>query len=257
MKHSLFEFLGKDYPHALEEKYDRVLTRIEQLWGKPEIEDYFSDLIIDRRGGRRGFPKDALDEIILLRQLHRSETFRKADEREHALAELKRLGIPLTREEFLNAVNAGDQGLVDLFVQSSFNIHVLDDDGNSPLLIAIKNGYTVVATILIKAGVEVNEYDKMGETPLLLTCGKKTQGFKSIAERLITRGAYINERDRNGFTPLMLSISAGTDDISELLIEKGADVNAGTRKGITPLSLAMSSGNTPIAELLLSKGAKG
>lgn len=256
MKHSLFEMLGKDYPHALEKKFDRILTEIEKLWGTPAIEDYFSDLIIDRRGNRKGFPKDVMDEIIMLRQLHRTETFKKADDKERALAELKNRGISLTNEEFLSAVAAGDRELVDLFVQGNFNIHTSDENGDSPLLIAIKKGYTVVANILIKAGAEVNKYDKMGETPLLLTCGKKTEGYKSIAESLISRGAYINERDRNGFTPLMLSILAGTDEITALLIEKRADVNAGTRSGITPMSLATSSGNGRMVELLLKNGAR-
>ena len=254
MKHSLFEMLGNDYPYALEEKFDRILTNIEKLWGTPAIDDYFDDLIIDKRGGRQGFPKDVLDDILRLRQFYRAETFRKADEKERALAELKRLGIPLTKEEFLNAVEAGDRKLVDLLIQSNLNIHVTNDNGESPLLIAIKKGFTVIANMLIKAGVEVNEYDKMGETPLLLTCGKKTEGYKSIAENLIIRGAYINERDRNGYTPLMLSILAGTNEITELLIEKNADIKAGTRSGITPLSLAMDAGNAPIVELLLSKG---
>lgn len=256
MKHSLFAFLGKDYPHALEDRYDRILINIEKLWGTSQLDDYFSDLIIDRRGNRRGFPKDVLENIIMLRQVHLSESLRKIDERKRALAELNQRGIPVTREEFLKAVNAGDRALVDLFVQSNFNIHVTDDDGNSPLLTAIKSGFTVVANILISAGVEVNAYDKMGETPLLLTCGKKTEGYRTVAEGLINRGAYINERDRNGHTPLMLSIAGGTEDISELLIEKGADVNAGTRSGVTPLSLARASGQTRVMELLFIKGAK-
>lgn len=257
MNHPLFEMLGKDYPHALEAKYDRILTQIEKLWNTPAIEDYFSDLIIDRRGNRKGFPKDVMDEIIMLRQLHRTDTFKKADNKERALAELKKRGASLTDEEFLKAVATGDRELVDLFVQANINIHVFDENGDSPLLTALKKGYTVVANILIKAGVEVNEYDKMGETPLLLTCGKKTESYKSIAESLISRGAYINERDRNGFTPLMLSILAGTDEITSLLIEKRADIKAGTRSGITPLSLATSSGNDRIVALLLKNGAKG
>lgn len=255
MKHILFESLGDEYPYALEEKFDRILTQIEKLWGTPALEDYFTELIIDKRGGRQGFTKDVLGDILLLRQFHRTETIKRADDRERSLAELKRLGIPLSKMEFLRAVEAGDRKLVDLFIQSSFNIHVTNDQGEPPLMIAIKKGFTVIALMLIKAGAEVNEYDKMGETPLLLTCGKNTEGCISIAERLIYRGAFINERDRNGNTPLMLSIAGGTDQITKLLIEKKADVHAGTRRGKTPLSLAMEAGNKAIVELLIQNGA--
>lgn len=66
MKHSLFAFLGKDYPHALEDQYDRILINIEKLWGTSQLDDYFSDLIIDRRGNRRGFPKDTRSGVTPL-----------------------------------------------------------------------------------------------------------------------------------------------------------------------------------------------
>ena len=55
MKHPRFESLGDQYPHSLENRFDRILTKIDELWDRPEIEDYFSDLIIDNRGGRQGF----------------------------------------------------------------------------------------------------------------------------------------------------------------------------------------------------------
>lgn len=256
MKHVLFEDLGDDYPYALEQKFDRILINLEKLWGTPEIEDYFTDLIIDRRGGRQGFPKDVLDDILRLRDFYHAEILRKANARDMALAELKKLGIPLTDEEFLKAVEDGDRRLVDLFIQSTFNIHVKSPGMDSPLLIAIKKGYTIIANMLVKAGVEVNDYDKMGETPLLLTCGKNTESCISIAKNLILRGAYINERDRRGYTPLMLSIAGGTDEISTLLIVRKADVKAGTRTGITPLSLAIAARNLPIAQLLMQHGAE-
>jgi ankyrin repeat protein len=255
VKHLLFEELGDAYPYALEEKFDRILVIIEKLWGKPEIEDYFTDLIIDRRGDRQGFPKDVLDDILRLREFHHADILRRANARDMALAELKKLGIPLIEAEFLKAVEDGDRRLVDLFIQSAFNIRVTNPDIDSPLLIAIKKGYTIIANMLVKAGVEVNDYDKMGDTPLLLTCGKNTESCISIARNLILRGAYINERNGRGYTPLMLSIAAGTDEITELLIDKRADVRAGTLSGITPLSLAMEARNVRIAQLLVKAGA--
>jgi ankyrin repeat protein len=256
VKHLLFEDMGDTYPYALEDKFDRILVNIEKLWGKPEIEDYFTDLIIDRRGGRQGFPKEVLDDILRLRDFHHADKLRRANARDLALAELKKLGIPLIETEFVKAVENGDRRLVDLFIQSAFNIHVKSPGMDSPLLIAVKKGYTIIANMLVKAGVEVNDYDKMGETPLLLTCGKNTEGCISIAKNLILRGAFVNERNGRGYTPLMLSIVAGTDEISELLIEKKANVKAGTLSGITPISLAMEARNVRIAQLLVQAGAE-
>lgn len=255
MKHPRFEFLGKDYPYALEEKFDRILIKIDELWGTLHLEDYFSDLIIDRRGGRQGFPQDVLDDILMLRQTYRIESIRKADDQKRALAELKKREIPFETEAFLDAVANGETELVDLFVQGGIHIHVVDKKGSPPLMTALKQGYTIIASILMHAGADVNEYDRMGETPLLIACGKKTDGYKSLAEKIIMKGAYINERDHNGFTPLMLSLTARTNEISALLIERGANIHLDTRDGITPLSIAKGGNNQEMVELLIEKGA--
>src|SRR5215831_16263763 len=149
MKHMRFEFLGDQYPHALEDHFD--LTKIDELWDRPEIQDYFSELIIDKRGGRQGFPKEVLAEILMLRELREAETLRIAHERENALRELRRRGVSVTAEQFLLAVKRGDQSLVDLFVQAGFNIHVADTDGTPVLMLAMKSGYSIIANLLIKA----------------------------------------------------------------------------------------------------------
>lgn len=259
MKHPLFESLGDGYPFHLEESFDRILTEIEQLWDKPEVHDYFSDLLIDKRGGRRGFPNEVIKEIVMLREFRELETFRKAEKKEEAIRELGRRGISLKKENFLGALHDGDKELIDLFVRANFNIHIINEDGTLPLMYALKKGYTVVAKILLDAGSDVNARDALGLTPLLVACGKTTHGYMAIAETLIRKGAFVNVRDHLGFTPLLLSLSGGTLELAKLLIEKGADVLASTRKGETALSMARNSDDPEsahIIELLISKGAK-
>jgi len=255
MKHPRFQFLGDQYPHALEERFERILTKIDELWDRPELQEYFSDLIIDKRGGRQGFPREVLNDILMLRELREEQTLRVAHQRENALRELKRRGLPVTSQEFMRAVKSGEQSLVDLFVQAGVNIHAPDSDGTPALIVAMKNGYSIIANLLIKAGADVNVTDRMGVSPLLLACGKKTSGFRALAEELIKRGAYINVRDPLGYTPLLLSLSGGTVEVAELLIERGAEVNVRTRNGNSPLCLARQGGENHLADLLVSKGA--
>src|SRR5690349_5273431 len=255
-KYSRFEFLGTQYPRALEDHFDRILSKIDELWDRPELHDYFSELIIDKRGGRQGFPKEVLSDILMLKDLREAETLRIAHEKEVAVRELRDRGLSMSAEQLIVAVKSGDQSLVDLFVQAGVNIQVADADGTPVLLLAMKFGYSIIANLLIKAGADIEAKDKMGVTPLLLACGKKTSGFKAIAEQLIKRGGSINVRDPLSYTPLLLALSGGTVEVAELLIERGAEVNVRTRNGHTPLSLAHQSGNPHIAELLFTKGAK-
>jgi ankyrin repeat protein len=255
VKHPLFESLGERYPQALEERFDRILTKIEELWETDQIDDYFSDLIIDKRGGRQGFPKDVLDDIIMLRDLRESEVIRRAERKEDAARELDIRGFKLKDEEFFRAIEDGNKVLVDLFVRAGFNIHKDSEEGTPPLLIALKNGYTVIAHILLNAGADVNARDSMGLTPLLMACGKPARGYKDVAEILINKGANINVHDRLGYTPLLLAVSGGTVDIAEILIKRGANVSAKNKYGETALSLAEKNGHQAIAKLLVEMGA--
>lgn len=253
MKHPQFECLEDKYPYCLEEQFDHILTKIDQLWDTAEIDDYFCELIIDRRGGRQGFPNDVMDDILKLRDLRESETLRRAECRDDAILLLESRGISLNKDQFFKALLNGDKELIDLFVRSNFNIHIEDDQGTPPILIAMKKGYTVIAHILLNAGADINACDRMGITPLMLACGKSTQSYKELAEMLIKKGAIINVHDKLGYTPLLLSLSGGDAEIAELLIEKGADVLAQTRNGETALSSAEKAGNTKIAGLLRIK----
>lgn len=259
MKHPTFKALGNAYPRHLEEQFDRILSKLEALWESPEIHDYFSDLLIDKRGGRKGFPKEVLNEIIALREFHEFETFRKAERKEDAIRELEKRGIALSRHNFLDALRRGDQDIIDLFVRANFNVNLVDADGCPALLYALRKGYTIVAKILLEGGADPNSRDKLGLTPLLMACGKPTYGYKAIAEMLVDKGAMINVRDALGNTPLLLSLSGGTIEVARLLIERGADLNAVTRKGVSALSLAEASDAPQAAELaalLLSRGAR-
>lgn len=256
MTYSLLESLAEDYPAYLEKNYDHVLKKIEVLWDTPEIDDYLSDLLIDKRGGRKGFPPEATKEIEVLREFRMLETFRAAERKETAILALSQRGVFLNRDNFLRAVENGDQETVDLFVRANFNIHLTDNNGTPPLLVALKKGYTVIAKILLTSGADVNERDKIGLTPLMVACGKSTSGYREIAETLIKKGAQVNVRDALGYTPLLLALSGGTLEIAELLIHKGADLSVRTRKGETPLSLAERARCADIVALLLSKKMK-
>ena len=250
MSHPKFKILGEKYPYSLEKQFDRVLTKIDQLWDTEQIDDYFCDLIIDKRGGRQGFPKDVMDDILELRTLRELETLKRAECRDDAVQILKTRGIALNKDQFLKALLNGDIELIDFFVRAGINIHIEDEKGAPSVLIAMKKGYTVIAKILLNAGADVNARDKMGITLLMLACGKSTQSYKEIAEALIHKGALINERDRLGYTPLLLSLSGGSAEIAELLIQKGANVHAQTKYGKTALSLAEMAEYPRVIELL-------
>ena len=55
-------------PRALTEQFPRVANLFAGNWSNPnDCVDFISSLLVDRRGGRRGFPGDVLQDIQNLR----------------------------------------------------------------------------------------------------------------------------------------------------------------------------------------------
>lgn len=61
-------------PHALAEKYPRIINRIARNWDAPSaMADIFEDLLIDKRGGRKGFDMNIHEEIRELYEHYRND----------------------------------------------------------------------------------------------------------------------------------------------------------------------------------------
>jgi hypothetical protein len=55
-------------PHVLCDYYPRIANSLAAMWEDTEgLRAYFDELFIDRRGGRRGFPADVLNDLRALR----------------------------------------------------------------------------------------------------------------------------------------------------------------------------------------------
>ena len=123
----------------------------------------------------------------------------------------------------------GEYRKVRSFVRSGANINAQDEDGRTPLHVALNHYFPEERTILlfIKKGAEINIQDKGGNTPL--HCAVRGYWWRKvrleITEMLIKNGADVNAKNRRGQTPLDLAISVGDLKIGELLIQNGADVS--------------------------------
>ena len=170
-------------------------------------------------------------------------------------------------------------------ISKGANINALDDDGCTPLDLALNKSMISTAVLLHKhggrtekrtsetlpqaasygnidkvkellcAGADVNSRDKNWQTALSHALHL---GNRELVELLIANGADINILHE----PQTINRAAmkGYKDIVELLISYGADVNAVDRGnsawGITPLQMAVSFGHKEIVELLIAEGSE-
>jgi hypothetical protein len=67
-------------PHFLCDYYPRIANSLAAMWEDTEgLRAYFDELFIDRRGGRRGFPPEVLNDLRVLRYYLAASALDKLD----------------------------------------------------------------------------------------------------------------------------------------------------------------------------------
>ncbi len=124
----------------------------------------------------------------------------------------------------------------------------------SPLLQAVIDNNPAKVDELIARGVDLNQTNNVGETPVYAASQK---GYLDILGRLIAAGADINQaKTDNGATPLFIACYNKHIEIVKKLIEAGADINkAKTDTGVTPLYIASLNNYMEILKVLIEAGA--
>jgi ankyrin repeat protein len=247
----------QNYPHALAQQYPRILGKIMELWDSPAVEEYFVDLMVDKRGNRAGFPSEVASDIIYLSMVHARQSQQvEADPwgevAEHVQQEIEDLGMPFSPDGFIKASEAGDDKAVSLFLKAGMNVDVCDERLWTPLMISAFNGKREMAEQLIRSGADIHHRDSAGYMPLHWAA---FNGYAKVVELLLAKGADVNARSRHGWTALLQAATRGHLSVSLFLIDKGADVNAASNDGWMPLHKAAANGHLAEVKLLLSKGA--
>ena len=158
------------------------------------------------------------------------------------------------------AAKNGDMPMLNFLLSKNCNLKLKTSCGDSPLHLAANEQ---IAKTLIDAGANVQARGNLGRTPL------HNAANKVVAEVLLKHGAKVDQRDygvrlfffgqsgdyvpADGDMPLHTAASAGRADVVEFLIEKGADVNARARDRT---ALSMTAGcHSDVVKVLLASGA--
>lgn len=152
----------------------------------------------------------------------------------------------------------GDTAGADLLLANGINPNwdMQNDQGTTPLDIAVNQGRKEMVAYLIAKGANFNTKDKPGESTPLHRAAQCAH--TEIAELLVLSGANVNARNRDGITPLHCATWRGYasyQTIVKLLLAHDADVNAADKSGRTPLFNAVAAGNKGLLGLLCKHGA--
>jgi ankyrin repeat protein len=133
--------------------------------------------------------------------------------------------------------------------------------GQTALQAAISSGHVKCARVILEAAQESNAVDQIinleglnSEAPLHESA---RMGNHLCVELLLSFGADYTVVDAQGRTPLHSASAAGQETCAALLIDNGSDMllNFGDHAGDTPLHLAVFHGQTACVKLLLQTAA--
>ncbi len=148
--------------------------------------------------------------------------------------------------EFFEAIKNGDQEQVLRLLSAAPNLIHENENGVSPILLAIYYGHPEIAEFLAEKKVVLDIFEAAA-------MGKRSYIVRILAREPDLVHAYSND----GYQPLGLACFFGRMDVVEYLIGAGARLNSPSKKpmNVTPLHSAAAAGHAAIVKLLLDHGA--
>ena len=155
---------------------------------------------------------------------------------ENGNIDINQAGTYKGRTALMMAAKRGYIHVVEYLVEHGADVQQADEEGETPLLMAIMSPHEQhrepIITCLLEHGTDVNHADNSGRTPLHLV---SFDGTVPQAQMLMDRGADVNRRDTWGKTPLLNAVDAHSIDMIHYLVEHGADVRTADKDGNTVL----------------------
>ena len=95
-------------------------------------------------------------------------------------------GATFDADQLLHAAvtnQVADRDVMELLVKKGADVNRPDDNGDSPLHLAVKKDYRVLTKLLIAHGANVNAKDAGGHTPLWYSIGHHNQEISTILKK--------------------------------------------------------------------------
>jgi len=162
----------------------------------------------------------------------------------------------MTFEAMRDAANRGAACLTAFLAASPAGMaNKLGYERRPLVLFAAERGADELVRVLIDAGADLEQRDKVGETPLMVAA---KSGHLSTVQLLLTAKAKLNAQSKSGHTALWLASSGNHSSVVVALLAAGcdrelADTFHGGRR--TPLDMAARHGFVDVGRLLIEAGA--
>ena len=176
------------------------------------------------------------------REVHSPENLKKWEEILALLNEgLEREKCKDLKSPIWAALKEGDVKKVQEILGKNININIQNQDGQTPLVVAVLNGKQEIAALLLEHGSPMEIADKKGNTEFsyaknmlkILEDAQEKRNIQILIKEIERNPSLINTKDKNGETPLMQAVAIGNIDVIQIFLKSGADPNIRNNKNET------------------------
>jgi ankyrin repeat protein len=164
-----------------------------------------------------------------------------------------------TNPPLIAACLYGKEEIIKLLIENGADVNLQDSFKRTPLCIILERAKDDEAALelvklLIEKKVNCNTPDDRKQSPFLWACSKK---LKQTSKFLIENGLDVNQVDRYGETPLFYVVRNMSDEdaleLAKSLAKHGANIHIKNKEGSSPLIVAEKTNKTKTAIFLSSQ----
>ncbi len=157
----------------------------------------------------------------------------------------------VTKEKLLRDIELNNIENVKLFVKNNGNsVNFIVNNTNPFIHAAALNNFEIVKYLLNETEINIDVIDNIGNSALIIACEK---GLLEIANYLINNGANVNHQNKQGLTPVMKAAEKNNFFVVKLLLEKNIDLTISDFTGRTLREISENSRDKRILKLLNEK----
>ena len=150
------------------------------------------------------------------------------------------------------AVSNNVLSCIQPLISLGVGINIRNDEGETPAMLASKQGHEEILASLIKSGADINLVDVLGGGCLHLASGS---GHLACMTLLLKNGVKVDLSDSAGTTALMMASSGGHKAAVTMLLEAGASLDKQNGQGMCALYSAVHGGHLDLVRMFLEAGA--